>query len=84
MGSPNSENLILGFWIQTLALGLRLVNFFTSSKQSSRHSGLLTMSPLTVLPMSQFQKHSSFPPVVMPHIGSFSSLYLLSVLSLTP
>ena len=48
----------------------------TSAKQSSRHSGVLIMAPFRVWPMSQSQKQSSLPPVVNPHMGSFSSLYL--------
>ena len=49
----------------------------TSSKQSRRHSKLLMIDPkLGSLTYSQSQKHSLLPPVVRPHIGSFSNLGL--------
>ena len=52
--------------------------YLTSSKQSNKHSGVLIMGPFPNpnSSISQSQKQSSLPPVVIPHIGSSSSLYL--------
>ena len=51
----------------------------TSGKHSNKHSGGVMKGLLSDLIFSilQFQKQSSLPPVVIPHIGSFSSLYLV-------
>ena len=50
----------------------------TSGKHSNKHSGGVMKGLLSDLIFStlQFQKQSSLPPDVIPHIGSFSSLCL--------
>merc|ERR1711994_25827 len=56
---------------------MKLCRQVSSSKQSRRHSRLLMIDPkLGSLTYSQSQKHSLLPPVVRPHIGSFSNLGL--------
>ena len=77
-----SSNIILNETVQAGVLKLCLIIFkysmiVTSSKQSRRHSKLLMIDPkLGSLTYSQSQKHSLLPPVVRPHIGSFSNLGL--------
>ena len=54
---------------------------FTSGKQSLRHKGFLMSCPLWVSTTSQSQIQLSWPPVVLPHRGSFSSLYFGNIFS---
>ena len=50
----------------------------TSGKQFNKHSGgvIKGMFVFPICSILHSQKQSSLPPVVTPHIGSFSSLYL--------